>query len=198
MSHGQLARLVLLSLVPVATWADHLPAHLHASGKAETKLAGVAITKTGNVSEAVKRYGQPTKRTVAANNPGWVGYAWRLGNARLEVSVEKDIVTSVYVEGTGQGPAVGTGAGLRLGDDLSRLAAIYGRTYNEGTYPDVSIGGEARRRSERIPHSGVWENHRVKIQWRSPEYTLTAGLDERGRIVSLWLMRPECFPGECD
>ena len=86
---------------------------------------------------------------------------------------------------------------MKLGDDLKRLRDLYGRRYREGTYPDMIVGGKTMGRSERIPHSGVWENHRVIIQWKNLEYTLTAGFDENGKIVSLWLIRPECFPGEC-
>jgi hypothetical protein len=198
MLNRQFARLILmLSLVPLAARADHLPEELQADGKAETRLAGIPITRATNVSEAFKRYGQPTERKLARNNPCWAGYAWKLGNARLEVGAQDGIVTAVYIEGTGKGPAARTGAGLRLGDDLGRIKAIYGQRYREGTYPDLVVMGETKRRSERIPHSGVWENHRVKIQWKEPEYTLTAGLDANGKIVSLWLMRPECYPGEC-
>lgn len=121
-----------------------------------------------------------------------------MGKAVLEVETVDGRMISVYVEGPADGPVSRTGAGLKLGDDLKRLKAIYGPKFENRAYPAMSIGGEVKRRKDRVPHTGVWENHRVTIQWEEPEYTLTAGLDDRGRIVSLWLMRPECFPGECN
>jgi hypothetical protein len=190
---------LLVSFVPVSARADHLPDHLQATGKAETKLAGLSITKDGeSVSEAIKFYGEPTEKRGAANNPPWIGYRWILGKAVLEVDTVNGKMTGVYVEGTADGDLSRTGAGLKLGDDLKRLQAIYGSRLESRVYPDVRIGGEVKRRKDRIPYSGVWENHRVRIQWQDPEYTLTAGLDDHGRVVSLWLLRPECFPGECD
>jgi hypothetical protein len=179
--------------------ADHLPEHLQATSKAETKLAGLSITKDGeSVSEAIKLYGEPTEKNVVANNPAWIGYRWSLGKALLEVETVHGRVTGVYVERTADGPVSRTGAGLKLGDDLKRLKAIYGPRFEDRANPAMSIGGEVKPRKDRIPHTGVWERHRVTIQWKEPEYTLTAGLDSRGSIVSLWLLRPECFPGECD
>jgi hypothetical protein len=188
-----------LLLAPLVARADHLPDQLHATGKAETKLAGLSITKDGeSVSEAIKLYGEPAEKNVAANNPAWIGYRWTFGKAVLEVETVNGRMTGVYVEGTADGPASRTGAGLKLGDDLKRLKAIYGPKFEDRAYPARSIGGEVKRRKDRVPHSGVWENHRVTIQWNEPEYMLTVGLDDRGRIVSLWLLRPECFPGECN
>jgi hypothetical protein len=184
-------------LLPMVASADHLPDELHSTGKAETSLAGISISRTSPVSEAIKRYGPPTERKLAANNTAWVGYRWVLKSAILEVGASNDIITDIYVELTGAGTRVGTGSGLNLGDDLARLKAIYGNKYQDWKYPDLSIGGGPRARSERIPYSGVWERQRVVIQWASPEYTLSAGLDDQGKIVSLCLLRPECFPGEC-
>lgn len=148
-----------------------------------------------SVSKAIKLYGEPTEKNVAANNPAWIGYRWTLGKAVLEVETVDGRMTGVYVEGTANGRVSRTGAGLKLGDDLKRLKAIYGARFEHRVHPAMSIGGEVKARKDRIPHTGVWENNRVTIQWKEPEYTLTAGLDDRGRIVSLWLLRPECFPG---
>ena len=189
---------IVCASVPEAARADHLPERLHATGKAETRLAGIAITRTANISDAIKRFGPPTEKKTAENNPVWIGYRWNLQNANLEVSASSGHITSVYVEASGTGPSLGTGAGVKLGDDFRRLEATYGERYSDRTYPDMRVGGESRERAERIPFSGVRENRRIKIQWRSPEYTLTAGLDEHGKVRSLWLLRPECFPGECE
>lgn len=196
----RLARVAaLLLLSPFAGNADHLPKRLHAAGKAETKLAGLSITKDGvSVSEAIRLYGEPTEKKVSTKDPVWIGYRWTLGKALLEVATANGRITGVYVEGTGDGPVSKTGAGLKLGDGLTRLRALYGPKFEDRVYPNMRIGADIRHRSDRIPYTGVWENRRVTIQWENPEYTLTAGLDERNRIASLWLLRPECFPGECE
>ncbi len=172
--HITRASLLLLVLSPFVIRADHLPDQLHATGKPETQLAGLSITKDGeSVSEAIKLYGEPTEKEVAANNPPWTGYRWKLGKTTLEVGTVNGRMTDIHVEGTADGPLSRTGAGLKLGDGVNRLKAIYGPRFQN-------------------------QDRRVTIQWREPEYTLTAGLDDRGRIISLWLLRPECFPGECD
>ncbi len=145
------------------------------------------------MSEATRLFGEPTEKKVAPNNPVWVGYRWQLGRATLEVGTANGRITDVYVAGTAEGTASRTGAGLKLGDGLDRLKALYGPKFDDRVYPDMH---EIMHRSDRVPYSGIWERRRVTIQWASPEYTLTAGIDERGRIVSLWLLRPECFPGE--
>lgn len=57
------AATVCLLLAPAITRADHLPDHLHATGKAETKVAELSITKDGeSVSKAIKLYGEPTEK----------------------------------------------------------------------------------------------------------------------------------------
>src|SRR5947209_13235817 len=117
----------LLVLVAFAGRGDHLPEELHATGKVETKLAGLSITREGlNVSDAIKLYGAPTGRNVAARNPAWIGYRWIFGDAILEVSTADGKITDVYVEGTAKGAVARTGAGLMLGDGLAKLEAIYG------------------------------------------------------------------------
>ena len=41
-------------------------------------------------------------------------------------------------------------------------------------------------------------NPSVTIQWRSEDFTLTVGFDDNGKVIAMWLIKPECYPGGCE
>jgi hypothetical protein len=189
-----LGRLLLLtSLVSTSALADHLPERLLANGKPEVVLAGVDLERAG-IDDVIRLYGPPSRKLKFLNNPAWTGYIWEARRAKLEIGINSgpngDRITDVYVQGTDRGPMGTTGRGLKLGDELTELKRLYGDHFQ---VENLSTGLVSNRRE----FTGVANSHRVRIQWRSIEFTLTAGFTETGRIAALWLLSPECYPAEC-
>jgi hypothetical protein len=175
--------------------ADHLPENLLASGKPETKLAGINL-RTAKLNDVVRMYGRPTREVKAPNNPSWTGYVWELPEAKLEVGVSGDAsgarIDDIYVEGTAKGLVGSTGRGLKLGDGIKTIRRIYGSRYEL-----TRLGNEPRNRME---FTGVTvANQRVTIQWGSEDFTFTIGIGSNGKIIAMWLMLPECYPAsDCE
>jgi hypothetical protein len=185
---------ILMLILAGPTAADHLPEKLLATGQPEKILAAINLEKT-KFDDVVRMYGPPTREVKVPNNPAWTGYVWETARAKLEVSVNRgpagDAIGDVYIEGTDSGPMGSTGRGLRLGDDMRTLKRIYGSRF-EVSHPS---GASLRNRKE---FAGVAADRQVDVQWKSQEFTLTIGFNVRGKIMALWLVPPECYPGECE
>jgi hypothetical protein len=189
-----LVRLLLLtSLVSTSALADHLPEAQLANGKPEVVLAGIDLEQAG-IDDVIRLYGPPSRKLNFPNNPAWTGYIWETRRAKLEVGVNsgpnRDRITDVYVQGTDRRSMGTTGRGLKLGDNLTELKRLYGDHFQ---VEDSSLGFVSNRKE----FTGVANAHRVRIQWRSIGFTLTAGFTDAGNIAALWLLSPECYPGEC-
>ena len=175
--------------------ADHLPDDLLATGKPETTLAGINLVST-KLADVLRMYGPPARQTTVPNNPSWTGYIWNLPNAKLELGVDRDgsavQITDIYVEGSDKGKVGSTGRGIHLGEHIEDLKRIYGdRLMVQAVHADPS--------KPRMEFSGVTAaQRRAVFQWKSEEFTLTAGLDSDDRIIALWLILPECYPGGCE
>jgi hypothetical protein len=188
------AFLFLLFLCQGVANADHLPEKLLADGKPETTLAGINLRNT-KLNDVIRMYGPPTRKVKAPNNPAWTGYVWELPNAKLEVGVNSDAsgaqIDDIYVEGTADGQLGSTGRGLKLGDGIKTIKRIYGRHFQL-----TQLRNKPKKRME---FTGVSvANQRVTIQWNSEEFTLTAGISSNGKVVAMWLILPECYPGDCE
>ena len=85
-------------------------------------------------------------------------------------------ISLIEVEGAA-GPAGRTGAGLKIGDDLSDLTRIYGPRYHLRNIPNREI-------------------HDVMIQWRKEEFSLVAELDRWGKITSSRSSAGVIYPAE--
>lgn len=175
--------------------ADHLPDQLLASGKPETTLAGINL-KTTTLNDVIRMYGPPTREENVSNNQTWTGYVWELPHAKIELGVNRGSsgtqIESIYVEGTAHGQVGSTGRGLKLGDDIKKLTRIYGSNYEIATLRNDPS-------ENRVEFTGVTvANQRVTIEWRLEEFTLTVGLDGKGKVIAMWLILPECYPGACE
>jgi hypothetical protein len=84
----------------------------------------------------------------------------------------QNYISFVEVEGSAESVWLQTSRGLRIGDDLNDVRRIYGSRYKVRKIPSANI-------------------HEVMIQWRSQEFSLIVGLDQKGRIKSLSLSAPE-------
>jgi hypothetical protein len=172
--------------------ADHLPEELLASGKPETILAGIDL-KTTKLKDVMRKYGSP------AREKSWIsgtGYVWQLPHAKIELSVNRGRlgtqIRAIYIEGTASESVGSTGRGLKLGDDVKKLKRIYG-----GKFELQTLRNEPSE--NRIEFTGVSvANQRITIQWRLEDFTLTVGFDGNGKIIAMWLILPECYPGGCE
>jgi hypothetical protein len=194
--------LIVLALLTVAlaSFADHLPAKLLALGKPETTLAGINLEST-SPDEVLRRLGPPTKTVTVPNNPYWAGYLWQTANLRIEVEVthsktKKYVGAVTIVRMSGESPTsvwkipdAATGRGLKLGDSLDSVKSIYGSKLRVSKQEPVP--------ADAAPFSSIPGVEMVTLQWKSMEFTLTAGLDAEGKIIALRLQPPECYPGGC-
>ena len=173
--------------------ADHLPEELLADGKPETKLAGIDLTHD-NLDRVVQMYGKPKREVKVPNNPSWTGYVWELPEVKIELGVisgpSGKHIRDVYIEGTAAGKSASTGRGLKLGDHISAIKRVYGAKLQ------IQKGNPSEQRREFTGIGAV--SQRIKLQWASQEFTLTAGLNDAGRIIALWLILPECYPDPCE
>lgn len=191
---------LLLAAAIASSFADHLPEKLLARGKPETTLAGINLEST-TPEEVLRRLGPPIKTVRVPNNPQWTGYLWQAANTRIEVEVSRGrtrdyIETVTVVRLNGESPAsaskqpnVSIGQGLKLGNSLDALKALYGSR--------MQVDKQAAVPVDTKPFLSVPGVETATIQWTPMEFTLTAGLDAEGRIIALRLRPPECFPGGC-
>jgi hypothetical protein len=156
--------------------ADHLPENKLARGNPEKRLAGIHL-ECNQVADVIRMYGKPSEVRKQPGPPEIVmtDYYWRKGKFELHVLIERSSgvsrISLVEVEGA-TGAAGQTGAGLKIGDDLSDLKRIYGPRYHLRNIPNLQI-------------------HDVMVEWRKQEFSLVVYLDRRGKITKLALMPPE-------
>ncbi len=195
MKYVKLSLLLSFLLFFGTAQADHLPENLLASGQPETTLASINLKAT-KLTDVIKMYGPPMLEEKTSRDPDWTSYIWKLPNAKLEVEVHSGPsgtqITDVYVEGTVNGPVGSTGRGLQLGDDIKTLERIYGNKFKLSTLRNDS----SEKREDFMGVMGV--NKRVTIQWDLEEFTLTVGLDNKGKISAMWLILPEWYPDGCE
>jgi hypothetical protein len=195
----RIALLVMLLCIDLSAGADHLPATLMAMGSPEDTLAGINL-RSATWDHVLKKYGSPAQTIKAPNNPGWRGYLWQSAATRLEVQVSHgktrpyvDTITVVRLGSAStmdQLAAAGvTGRGLKLGDSLDDLKKIYGDRFQLTGQDPVPVQTKPFRMT---PGSRI-----AVVQWMKLDFTLTAGLDQSGRIVALQLRLPSCYPGGC-
>jgi hypothetical protein len=187
----------LLVVISVTAVADHLPETLMARGKLETTLAKVNL-ETGSVDEVLKRLGPPTRKITAPNNPYWAGYVWDSPTTRLEVEVTHSktrqflggvTVVRMKPADASSDASESTGRGLKLGDTLDDLKRIYG--------PKLQLVKQENIPADTAPFLYTPGSELAIVQWKSLDFTLTAGLDDQGRILALSLRPPSCYPGGC-
>ena len=134
------------------------------------------------------------------NNPQWTGYLWDTPDSRLEVEVSKgksrdflDSITVVRLRDGSTSPKAtaneSTGRGLKLGDSIDQLTMLYGSKFQVSKQAKVPVDTD--------PFLSVPGSETAVVQWAQMEFTLTAGLDEQGKIIALRLSPPECYPGGC-
>ena len=184
---------ISLILCQLPAKADHLPDKLLARGKPETKLAGIDLTRT-KLDNVIRMYGRPKRETRVPNNPNWTGYIWELSGAKIELDVNNGPsgkqIGGIYVEGIARGKVGSTGRGLRLGDTIEAIKQLYGNKFQ------IEKGNPLGHRQEFTGVDAV--SQRIILQWASEEFTLTAGFDDAGKIIALWLILPECYPEPCE
>lgn len=185
--------LTLVFLLPA--FSDHLPPELLARGTPERTLAGITLGKS-KLSDVMRIYGPPTRQVRAPNNPEWSGYIWEISSSKIEVDFEHerqgDFAHYVYIQGSDKGRLDSTGAGLKLGDDISSLRHIYGPRFQVITSPDVRIGWE-NAEDFKVSAGG----RLIVLQWRSEDFSLVVGISDIGKIVAMQLTVPECYPSGC-
>ncbi|HEU4835054.1 MAG TPA: hypothetical protein VFS90_11585 [Pyrinomonadaceae bacterium] len=161
----------------VSVNADHLEPKDQARGKPEKTLAGINLDRS-SISDVIKLYGKPSRVRKEPKPPGLNvvdihHYYWTRGSTKLHVVMYSEYMGFIEVQGPpGSSRMVRTGRGLKIGDDLADVRRIYG----------------PRFKVRNIPHLKI---HDLMIQWRTKEYSLVAGLDQKGRIKSMVLSAPE-------
>ncbi len=183
-------------LFPFYATADHLPEKLLAKGEPETTLASINL-KTTKLTDVIRMYGLPTREEKTSRDPNWTGYIWELSHAKIELGFYNNEkigiqLYDIYIEGNANGQIGSTGRGLKLGDDLNKLTHIYGSRYKLQTLNS----DRSERREEFTGVSVAYK--RVTIQWLSEEFTLSVGLNDKGKIIAMWLILPECYHGDCE
>jgi len=179
----RLAVVALLALSAHSAAADSLPPELRATGKPETVLAGIDLTKT-TIDEVFRRHGQPTREITAPNNRTFRGLIWEKTGWKLEVGTHRTPkglvqIRDVYVEGIQ--PTVGTGQGLRLGDDSVAIARFY------GTRSKTEKG--SRSDPAHTAFGGLSTGQRTYFEWTPLNYKLTVGVTY-GKVSAMWLTAP--------
>ena len=176
--------ILLVSAFASSARADHLADKLAASGRPETKLAGIHLTDHTKLAEVIRLYGKPTRiKSWASTEPQFWGsyeYDWKRAGINLHIVVEcpfkvipeNGVVTLIETNAGTSRKIARTGRGLRIGQSLRDLQRLYGRRYHLRYIP-----------SRRI--------HDVALAWRQKEYTLIATLDGHNRITGLSLVASE-------
>lgn len=169
--------LVSLWLFAINSVADHFPPGMQNHGAAEQTLSGIHIQ--GHVSEAVAKYGPPTRvqERKSKDYPPGSGvrdYIWEQPSVSLDVTTGyyTDAKTNAEVESgilsiDSQGKAPSndmgkTAAGLALGDSAEKITAVYGPRFFRYKLPNGLV--------------------RIMIQWED-ETTLTVYLKERSKRI---------------
>src|SRR6266513_5059285 len=118
---------IALILCATAARADHLADKLPATGRPETKLAGIFLTGHTRLASIIRLYGKPTFiKSWASTDPHFWGsyeYYWKRARINLHIVIEcpanelpeKGVVTLIEANaGTSRKIAI-TGRGLRIG-----------------------------------------------------------------------------------
>ena len=184
----RIQRLVVAAVLVFAArvaWADHCPEDRTASAAPETSLAGVDVIRD-KVPDVLARLGKPTshKEGREADYPvgsGWADYEWKYSRATVSMSTEfytsdtgarVEAVELIQMSGTSSRAPLCTGKGLRLGDEVKRVLALYGTTYVEGTVNGPELG------------------KRTMTYCFSDETELSIGLTADSHVVAMWLHAP--------
>jgi hypothetical protein len=161
---------ILVLVIGSSASADHLPDSLLSDGRPEKVLAHFSLDST-KLASVIRTLGQPTR--IEHENYFWVNDSWTLQLVVYFPNSANEYLSMIRVEGSNVPPLFRTtGRGLRLGDSITDLVRIYGKKYLEHKLPKRKL-------------------HEVMVQWRSPEISLVAQLDTRGRIWSLSLLNLE-------
>ena len=179
-----LAAAVLVFAARVAS-ADHCPEARTTNAPPETSLAGVDFGRD-KLPDVVARLGKPTNHKEGRDDSdpagsGWSEYEWKQRKVTVSVSTEfytadtggrVEAVEVIQLSGAASRVDLGTGRGLRLGDDLNRVVAVYGATYVEGTVNGPQLGKQ------------------TMTYCFSDDTELSVGLDPNHRVVAIRLQAP--------
>lgn len=122
--------LVLVVLLSVFSFADHLPANLIARGKPETLLCGIDVNHT-TLSDVKKRFSTPLSYKTYPETEEAAEIVWDQEGSRIHATINADnIAYAVDVSGK-PSPIAKTGRGLALGQSSADIKRIYGPRFRQ-------------------------------------------------------------------